>query len=595
MMARIQLREFLTTASTLAALSASTWAGPAYAQGLTLNRYSPSETRTDGFHTSRPEDTGHMSLDVTLHLDYSNDPLVIESSSGHIDTETSRVVSDQLGAELGASFGLWHRLVLFGGFTGNLLMKGEEYIDPSTLESVNTADGPGLGDGRLGARLRILGQSDSLFALAGQLSATAPLSKWSSRNQNYSGDASASVLPELLGELRISGIRITSNLGTRLRKNVELSGTTAGDELQFALALTAATPISSLDAIVEGYGATTFQDFGQREVTPFEVLAGGRYNLPTGLTFGLAAGPGLTRGIGSPDFRIVGMVGFQVLRTQKKPPELPPIQTPSDTDGDGLLDSADGCPMQAEDLDHFEDDDGCPDLDNDKDGIADAQDRCPIEAEDKDKFEDDDGCPDLDNDKDGIADAQDRCPIEAEDKDKFEDDDGCPDLDNDKDTVPDLEDECPHSPGPAETQGCPKSVRIDMETGELSILQQVQFALGKATILSESYPLLQEVRDTLNANPQLAQIRVEGHTDSRGADDKNLELSQQRAASVARWLSENGVQASRLKPFGCGETKPVADNQTAEGRQQNRRVVFQVVEGDQVTSEPASDACVSAD
>ncbi|MEO8554781.1 MAG: thrombospondin type 3 repeat-containing protein, partial [Kofleriaceae bacterium] len=76
----------------------------------------------------------------------------------------------------------------------------------------------------------------------------------------------------------------------------------------------------------------------------------------------------------------------------------------------------------------FEDEDGCPELDNDKDGIADAQDKCPTEPEDKDGFEDDDGCPDPDNDHDGIPDAADKCPLQPETVNGVADEDGCPDT-----------------------------------------------------------------------------------------------------------------------------------------------------------------------
>ncbi|MEO7733229.1 MAG: thrombospondin type 3 repeat-containing protein, partial [Kofleriaceae bacterium] len=115
-----------------------------------------------------------------------------------------------------------------------------------------------------------------------------------------------------------------------------------------------------------------------------------------------------------------------------------------DRDGDGVPDSIDACPDEAEDKDGFQDEDGCPDLDNDGDGIPDAADECPNEPEDKDGFQDEDGCPEPDNDKDGIADVVDRCPDAAEDRDNFEDEDGCPDEDNDGDGFADAVDKCPN-------------------------------------------------------------------------------------------------------------------------------------------------------
>ncbi len=100
----------------------------------------------------------------------------------------------------------------------------------------------------------------------------------------------------------------------------------------------------------------------------------------------------------------------------------------SDDDQDGISDSRDGCPKEAEDFDGFEDLDGCPDADNDKDGVPDTKDLAPDLAEDMDGFEDEDGRPDKDNDADGISDDKDGCPNEPEDFDGDRDVDGCPDL-----------------------------------------------------------------------------------------------------------------------------------------------------------------------
>ena len=101
--------------------------------------------------------------------------------------------------------------------------------------------------------------------------------------------------------------------------------------------------------------------------------------------------------------------------------------TSTDTDGDGIPDFRDACAGQPEDIDGFEDEDGCPDLDDDADGIPDSIDLAPLTSEDYDGFEDEDGVPDLDNDGDGITDERDMCPDEREDLDGFEDEDGCPD------------------------------------------------------------------------------------------------------------------------------------------------------------------------
>ncbi len=132
-----------------------------------------------------------------------------------------------------------------------------------------------------------------------------------------------------------------------------------------------------------------------------------------------------------------------------------------DNDGDGIPDAHDSAPNLAEDFDGFADEDGRPDLDNDFDGIPDTEDECPNQPEDFDGDRDLDGCPDLviDSDGDGIPDNEDACPDQAEDFDGFADSDGCPDPDNDLDGILDVDDECPHEAedydGDRDDDGCP--------------------------------------------------------------------------------------------------------------------------------------------
>lgn len=306
-----------------------------------------------------------------------------------------------------------------------------------------------------------------------------------------------------------------------------------------------------------------------------------------------------------------------------------------DTDGDGINDNRDQCITDAEDFDGFADADGCPDDDNDGDGIADTIDACPTgddAAEDFDGFADEDGCPELDNDEDGILDEEDRCPVDAgkasaqgcpdEDEDGIADGaDSCPTLagpaelqgcpDTDGDTVVDPEDECVDVPGPVASFGCPDGdedlvpdfrdecpdekaneginpkrsdgcpSRVFVSLDGITITEKVYFNSGRATIQSRSYGLLNDVATTLNAYPEILKIEVQGHTDSQGNDDSNMTLSQNRASAVVLYLSEHGVDASRLVAQGYGETEPVDTNDTSAGRANNRRVQFKILEEEQ--------------
>ncbi len=250
-----------------------------------------------------------------------------------------------------------------------------------------------------------------------------------------------------------------------------------------------------------------------------------------------------------------------------------------DNDNDGVSDIHDKCPNEQEDKDGFEENDGCPEDDNDKDGIPDAQDKCPSIAEDFDGIDDKDGCPDADNDKDGIDDAKDKCPNEPEDVDSFEDEDGCPDPDNDKDGIPDLKDKCPNKPetlnGVTDEDGCPdtkkpkKIERSDMPKHQ--ILEGVSFSSGSTTMTYSSYPFIDPIVREMKKYPEI-EIEIRGHTDSVGKYESNMRLSRKRAESVKTYLVRKGIESRRIHAVGFGPSSPVADNRTAAGRGKNRRI-----------------------
>jgi outer membrane protein OmpA-like peptidoglycan-associated protein len=177
-----------------------------------------------------------------------------------------------------------------------------------------------------------------------------------------------------------------------------------------------------------------------------------------------------------------------------------------------------------------------------------------------------------DSDGDGILDEVDRCPEDPEDFDEFEDEDGCPDPDNDKDGIPDVDDKCPDTPANTK-DGCPEYKLVKVTDKKIELRQTVYFDTARASIKRVSYPLLNEVAQVLKDNPKI-EVRIEGHTDSRGKDAYNLRLSDDRAASVRRYLIQRGIDESRMVSKGYGERVPIADNRTKAGRGQNRRVEF---------------------
>lgn len=272
---------------------------------------------------------------------------------------------------------------------------------------------------------------------------------------------------------------------------------------------------------------------------------------------------------------------------------------PADQDADGVPDAQDDCPDIAgtsngcpdKDADGVPDDDddcpttagtdnGCP-ADLDGDGVPDTTDACP-ETAGTDK-----GCP-KDSDADGIADVNDDCPdIAGNNK-------GCPTdnnvislaKDTDLDGIADADDKCPDIAGSAENAGCPGSTEITLTPeqpvteSEERLIQDagfnIQFNAGNSILTGRSREILLEVANVMERYPDL-RLEAHGFTDAEGAAQANKNLSQQRAQSCINVIIEAGIDSDRLKAIGFGEERPIASNNTAIGRQKNRRVEFKLI------------------
>ena len=113
---------------------------------------------------------------------------------------------------------------------------------------------------------------------------------------------------------------------------------------------------------------------------------------------------------------------------------------------------------------------------------------------------------------------------------------------------------------------------------QIEISERIQFETNKATLLSTSHGVLDQVVTVMKDTPRITMVEIQGHTDSSGDPAKNDALSQQRAESVRAYLMEKGIEGGRLTAKGYGSQKGVADNGTPEGRQTNRRVEFHIIQ-----------------
>ena len=170
-------------------------------------------------------------------------------------------------------------------------------------------------------------------------------------------------------------------------------------------------------------------------------------------------------------------------------------------------------------------------------------------------------------------------PSEAKGRDRAETFAQEDSRDSDGDGVPDRLDNCPHEKGPADNHGCPRTDKqvVAMREDEIAILEKVYFSPGNAVVLPRSARLVSQIAGVIKSHPELVLIEVQGHTDNVGGKAMNVALSEARAKAVVRALTRRGIAASRLVARGYGLSKPVTTNETAAGREKNRRVEFRVL------------------
>ena len=369
-------------------------------------------------------------VDTPLRLVNAQDP----------DDVPGELIRSQLKTEV------WGSLGLFGvGELGVVLpmiaTQSGDAITPSA-EAGQAISGAALADVRLVPRVRLPVAPERLAGFGAGL--LMPVYLPTGDPASFSSDGQVRVEPRLVVDWRHPvGVVATANLGYQLRPRRQLENITSDDALRWALALELPTAFDAVRLVGSLFGTTPLMASADQinRADPAEILGGAQIELPWDLFVSAGAGTGIGDGVGAPQLRVFASLGY----------------TPraSDQDADGILDSRDACPARPEDMDNFEDRDGCPDPDNDRDGLLDDEDACPNEPEDFDGYQDEDGCPDPDNDGDGIPDAEDKCPDEPGVPEKQ----GCPIRDRDADGIEDEPDECPDEPedldGFEDEDGCP--------------------------------------------------------------------------------------------------------------------------------------------
>ena len=311
-------------------------------------------------------------------------------------------------------------------------------------------------------------------------------------------------------------LRVGAEAGAVVRRRERLSNYTPRIIDQVGTYFTVGATASTLGDGLRGEVTARALFAATQTMNAGEVMAGARYPLPSNLEVFALAGPGIGKMPGSPSFRAFAGLSYRPF-PQERVKEQPPL------------------PQQVEPAPALV----CP--------PAPPAPQCPPPPPP----------PPPDSDRDGIPDAEDACPTQAGDAAHK----GCPPP--------------PPPPAPAPEPKTPQLA--ELKGNRIEIRDQVRFATSKSQILSESFPLLDDVARILKEHPELTRLEISGHTDSRGARDYNIKLSQDRAEAVRRYLVEKGVEAGRLVAKGYGPDQPIDTNDTAEGRQKNRRTEFHSV------------------
>lgn len=604
-------------------LSSSALAQSAEEFNFPAERYSQSLDRQGVWGVDAAAPVPDKAWGLNLWLGYTDDPIAVYSASNP-DNRIGEFVHRRIGGELSAYYGFLKRFQL--GLRLPFVANQSRDANQPTLSggvALGTLESAGIGDVAVSAKAS-LWDSPKKFNVAFGIEATLPTAS----AEAYLGHDQVMITPELMASAHLGKLRLLLNLGWAILPDDKITTAPVHDEISLKVGgAYEVTDELEVGASVQ-MTTLTYDLFENGRTTYSEVIGGASYRFNDSLQAYLGGGRGLSNGYGSPDFRVLAGIRFDkgfvadsdgdgikddMDKCPMKAEDKDQIEDTdgcpeTDADGDGVPDETDKAPTDAEDKDGFEDEDGAPDLDNDGDGIADTDDKCPTDAENKNGIEDDDGCPDnLDKDGDGVSDDKDKCPEQAEDMDKIADEDGCPEEDADGDGAMDAADGCPMKPGPMENRGCPDTDRdgdsvvdrldncpdekgtaanqgcakkqdVQIKGDKIVILKKVYFSSGKSKIRSKSYNLLRQVASVLKAQARIKKVRVEGHTDSKGRDSRNMRLSQNRAQAVVDFLVKEGVDPSRLNAQGFGEENPIDSNRSSRGRANNRRVEFVITE-----------------
>ena len=502
-------------------------------QSFQADRFAPAPALNDGLALDLPSTLPHLTPSIQLLADYGATPLrsrAFGTDSGDVD-----IISGRLNLHVVAALGLGSRAQVSVHAPITVYQAGEDPMAGGRqFEAVKSA---GMSDMGLGGSLRLWGQPDR----GPQLGLNAALSLPTGSEGSLGTDRGVGARGTLSFAQAWSGATIALESGVAYRPERQYGFSEIGSEFLYRAGLYVPAGLRC-KFMFELNGATNIVhgQFFEKNARPLEGLGGLRIRMAKGFYGNLGGGVGLLGGPGLPTARGLLGVGY-----------MPSLEAKRES-------SASAAPQPVEEATA---------LDTDGDGVRDDQDKCVNEAEDLDGFQDHDGCPDPDNDLDGIPDAQDICPKAAEDLDGVDDEDGCPESGGER-AEPSVA-----GPEPEDTT----STEHDGPAPE-----HVHFEQNAAEVRGATRRDLRAALNWFVRHPGTYALHVEGHASAEGSSEYNDQLSLERARAAARylqkhdvWLRQHDVKLTILTE-GKGARQPVADNNTPEGRAKNRRVEFRL-------------------
>lgn len=528
-----------------------------------LDRFEPSPVSDLLFAVPSADVPGRFQAAAAVGWSFAVAPLLAEAGGQDVE-----VVSHQVTMHVQGSLELARRVKLDADLPFTPAERGQ------AGNGFQAPEGASLNDFRLGMRVLLMRPRGARPGASLAFSMWAP----TGNEHNYAGSGVFRYAPSLVIGGDVSSVFWSASLGRRFQPGSD-GGALLGSEILFGAGAMVRLGDGGIGLGPEVFG-TTVAGAGT------DAFAKRTSSLEAGLTARFVIGAaairlgfsgGLVRGIGTPALRVVAGLDYRA----PEPSFAAHFGDALEVNEAGSARASAGRPVKASAQGGAKaagqgERKSAVIIDADGDGVADAQDACPSVAGVLDANPKRSGCP-ADRDGDGVADVDDRCPDVAGESHADSSKHGCP-RDTDGDGIVDSADACPADKGvstaDSKTNGCPATVRL--EGTQIVLLQQIRFVEGSNELAGDSAGILEDVMHVMGEHPEIARVAVDGHTDNVGSEAANIELSQRRAVAVARWLIQHGIDARRIETRGFGPRRPIAANDTEQGRAQNRRVEFQI-------------------